>query len=329
MKKLALLLLLLSLGCSNRQTVVVYSPHGADVLRDYEKLFESAHPDIDLQWLDMGSKDVYSRVSAERGRPLCDVWWGAPSTMFAQAAKEGLLEAYRPSWADKIDASFKDAQDRWYATSLLPLAILFNTRKYTREDMPATWDALLGPKWDQRIALRKPLPSGTMRTFISAMITRAQSEDEGIAWLKKLHQATATYPESPNLLFDHLKKNEDRISIWLMPDIIMQRVRNDFPFGYAVLPNTPVLTDCIAIVKNAPHPELAKRFYEFATTPDALVHQAQHYAKLPARNDIDRAQLPPKLIEQNIDAMPLDWDEIAANEEAWCARWEKEVYNAP
>ena len=210
-KLLPVLILLVAAGCASREAIVVYSPHGADMLRDYEQLFEQAHPDIDLQWLDMGSKDVFSRLSAERERPACDVWWGAPTTMFSQAAEEGLLETYRPTWADHATPDARDPQDRWYPTSSSPLAFLFNNRAYKKEDLPNTWDGLLTEEWAGKISIRKPLESGTMRTFLSAMIKRADSEEAGLAWLKKLHAATITYPESPNLLFDHIKKNEERI----------------------------------------------------------------------------------------------------------------------
>ena len=326
---LPLLIVLSASSCSSRQTVVVYSPHGADMLRDYEKLFEDAHPDIDLQWLDMGSKDVFSRVSAERNRPSCDVWWGAPSTFFAQAAEEGLLAPYKPSWWDDVDDDYRDSEDRWYGTSQSPLAILFNTRAYENEDMPNTWDGLLDEEWSGKVTLRAPLASGTMRTFLSAMIARAETDDAGIAWLSKLHDATITYPESPNLMFDHVKKNENRISVWLMRDVIMQRERNGYPFGYKVPTDTPVIKDCVAIVKGAPHPELAKVFYEFVTTKEALLQQAKDYALLPARRSIDASKLPAELTEQVIRPMPIDWTEFAAKEEAWCARWDTEVYHRP
>ena len=56
--------------------------------REVYRTTEEAHPGVDVRWLDMGSKEVLSRVRAERSRPAADVWWGAPSTMFAQAAQE-------------------------------------------------------------------------------------------------------------------------------------------------------------------------------------------------------------------------------------------------
>ncbi|MBI2421440.1 MAG: extracellular solute-binding protein [Candidatus Hydrogenedentes bacterium] len=326
MRRLWMLVGVLLAGCSSQEVVVVYSPHGQEMLGDYKKLFEAAHPNVRVDMLDMGSDEVYGRIRAEQGRPQADVWWGAPSFMFTQAATEDLLAPYTPTWAGAVDPEFKDPEERWYATYRSPLAILFNIDAHKPEDMPRTWDGLLDPAWQGKISLRKPQQSGTMRTFLCSMILRAADENAGIEWLKQLHASTGEYPESPTLLFDHIKKNPDKISVWLMPDVVMQRVRNGYPFGYYMPEDTPVLTDCIGIVKNAPHPEWAQKFYEFVTTEEALAHQAETYAKFPARNDIPREKLPPKLVEQEIDAMEIDWAQFTEKEDGLMKRWEQEVY---
>jgi len=316
-------------GCSPaREVIVVYSPHGPDVGKDYEALFEAAHPNIDVQWLDMGSQEVYNKISMEKNRPACDVWWGAPSTMFMQAAKEGLLDPYKPSWADAVPAADRDPNDLWYGIYQTPLSMFFNSRKYTRDQVPQTWDDLLDPKWAGKITIRKPPASGTMRTFIGAMILRAESEDAGIAWLKKLHAHTKSYQESPQLLFDNIKRSEDLISVWIMPDAVLQRERNGSPFDFHLPKPTPVLTEAIAIVKGAPHRANAELFYEFVTTADAFVHQAEAYAKIPVRKDIDPARLPAWIAQETIDPMPIDWAAFAGQEAKWMDRWEKEVYSA-
>lgn len=328
-RHLMLLLALGLAGCSSREVLVVYSPHGQEMLGDYEKLFEAAHPGVDVQWMDMGSEETFARIRAERGRPAGDVWWGAPSTMFRLAAQEGLLEPYQPTWAECVKPEYRDPKQQWYATFLSPLAIMFNTRGNTRDSVPHAWDDLLDPKWTGRITIRKPPPSGTMRTFLDAMIVRAPDENAGLAWLKRLHAATENYPESPALLFDHLKKQEGLISVWLMPDIVLQRERNGFPFDFYLPAQTPVIAEGIAIIKNAPHPAWARKFYEFVTTKEALAHQAKAYGKPPARTDLDPATLPAWLTQLAVDPMPMDWERLGAREKAWCARWEREVYQAP
>ena len=80
-------------GCShsNKTPLVVYSPHGKDMLEEFAQKFEAANPGVDVQWLDMGSQEAYDRIRTEMANPQADVWWGAPSTIFMRAEKEGLL----------------------------------------------------------------------------------------------------------------------------------------------------------------------------------------------------------------------------------------------
>ena len=193
--------------------------------------------------------------------------------------------------------------------------------------MPETWDGLLDEQWKGKITIRKPLESGTMRTFIGAMVERAESEDAGIEWLRKLHEATSSYPENPQLLFERVKRNEDEITVWIMPDAVLQKNRHGYPFGYYNPPNTPLLKEGIAIVKDAHHREGAGRFYEFVTTQEALIDQAETYGKIPARTDIDPEALPNWMNEQPIVPMPIDWEAFALKNEEWCERWDKEVYH--
>jgi iron(III) transport system substrate-binding protein len=130
-------------------------------------------------------------------------------------------------------------------------------------------------------------------------------------------------------MFDQIKRNDDLITVWIMPDAVLQRERNGSPFDFYLPQPTPVLTEGIAIVKDAPHRANAELFYDFVTTADAFVHQAEAYAKIPARDDIDSSRLPEWMSEQSIEPMKIDWEEFAKNEQHWMDRWESEVYSAP
>src|SRR5437899_10711410 len=99
--------LLFALACSgtrnrSQNKVLIYTPHGQDMLRDFVARYKQAHPEVDCQFLDMGSQEILERLRAERNRPQADLWWGASHTTFQTAAEENLLAPYRPSWADKV-----------------------------------------------------------------------------------------------------------------------------------------------------------------------------------------------------------------------------------
>ena len=91
-------------GNNNSRRLLVYTPHGQDLLKDFIGRYKQQYPDADVQFLDMGSREVLERVRVERNRPQADLWWGASHTTFQIAAEENLLAEFRPSWADKIPA---------------------------------------------------------------------------------------------------------------------------------------------------------------------------------------------------------------------------------
>src|SRR3977135_3700452 len=135
--------------------LLIYTPHGQDLLNDFIDRYKQVHPEADGQVLDMGSREVLARVRAERGRPQADLWWGAAHTTFQQAADENLLAPYRPTWADKVPATARDSQDRWYGTYETPEVIVYNSEAVPAADAPKDWDDVLDPKWRDKILIRK------------------------------------------------------------------------------------------------------------------------------------------------------------------------------
>ena len=125
-----LVALLLSCNRSGNQTahkLLIYTPHGQAQLKDFIARYKQVHAEVDVQFLDMGSREILARVQAERNRPQADLWWGAAHTTFQTAAEENLLAPYRPSWAEKSPADSHDPQDRWYGIYETPEVIVYNS----------------------------------------------------------------------------------------------------------------------------------------------------------------------------------------------------------
>ncbi len=332
MKAVCLVLLVSLAGCGHpsKTPLVIYSPHGKEMLEEFEKEFETANPDVDVQWLDMGSQDAYDRIRTERSNPQADVWWGSPSTIFIRADKESLLAPYRPSWANSVGPDFRSPDDSWYGTFVTPEVIAFNSHLLTKEEAPKEWDDLLDPKWKGKIILRYPLASGTLRTVFSAMIAASVastgSEESGFDWLRRLDANTKAYTSDPTQMYLKLAREEASVSIWDMPDIVLQARVNGYPFGYNVpKKGTVLVTDGIAIVRGCRHPDLAKKFYEFVTTEESLILQANAFYRIPARNDIPKEKLPDWITSASINSMNVDWALVAQRESGWMKRWDEEI----
>src|SRR6266478_5347956 len=153
-------LLVVSFGCSgdHRTPLVVYSPHGRDLLTLFEHRFEALHPDINVRWLDMGSQDVYDRVRSERATPQADVWFGGPSLILAQAARDSLLDCRRAVWADAIAPRGRGTGDCYFAAYETPAVFLYAEKVVSPAEAPQDWDVLLDPKWKGKIIIRDTLP---------------------------------------------------------------------------------------------------------------------------------------------------------------------------
>ncbi len=329
-----LLCVALFLSCSRKpdtSRVVVYSPHGRELLEDYEKSFEQKYPGIDVQWLYMGSQDVLDRIRSEKANPQGDVWFGAPNTMFSQAAGEGLLESYRPSWAEGVPAAAHGANDAWYGTYFTPEVIAYNSKAVKAENAPKDWDDLLLPQWKNRIIIYDPVASGTMRTIFGAILFRYQRQGEiekGFEWLRRLDANTKEYVANPTLLFQKMARGEADVTLWNMPDVELQRKVNHYPLGY-VFPSsgTPYLTEGIALIRGGKNAEWARRYYEFVTTPESLKLAAEKYFRIPARNDISSSELPELIsrAKERVRSMDLDWSVLSAQSRGWMKRWENDV----
>jgi iron(III) transport system substrate-binding protein len=331
----ALPLLLAACGGGDGRTVLtVYSPHGKELLDHYERGFEAANPTVDVQWVDMGSQEVLDRLRAERVNPQADVWFGAPADMFARAATDSLLAPFRPSWAEQVDSAARDERDLWYGTYLTPEVIGYNSRLVSAQDAPQDWDDVLDARWRDKVLIRDPIASGSMRAIFGAQMVRSMREtggpEAGYEWLRRLDANTREYTFNPTILYTKLDRGEGVVTLYNMPDIATLKQRRNMQVDYVIPKSgTPLLVDGIAVVRGAKQPALAQQFYEFVTTPPALRVAADSFLRIPARTDIPPDSLPEWIREARtrITPMPLDRQLLADSLDAWMSYWDSRIRN--
>jgi iron(III) transport system substrate-binding protein len=310
---------------------VLYSPHGRDQLVLLERAFEHKRPDIDVRWLDMGSQEILDRLRFERVNPQADVWFGGPTVIFDRGIKDSLLMPYRPPWADKVDKRAIGPRDLYFPVYRTPAVIAFNSRAVSRAEAPRDWDEVLEPKWKNKIIIRDPMASGTMRAIWGLILVRSlrQTGDtaQGMGWLRRLDGQTKTYTISPALLYEKLARQEGLVSLWDLQDILIS-VAKGMPLGY-VFPRsgTVVIDDAIGLVNGSRHANAARAFIDFAGSQEAQLLAAREVFRLPARTDLPTDSVPFWVTEvkREMIVSDMDWGLLSTHGADWMRYWDQHV----
>jgi iron(III) transport system substrate-binding protein len=331
----ALPALLVAAACGfddGRTPLVIYSPHGREMLQAYEREFEARYPDVDVQWLDMGSQEALDRIRSERANPQADVWWGGPAAMFESAAAEGLLRAYEPTWAGALPPEARDPDARWFGVYVTPMVIMYNTAAVPADAVPRDWDDVLDPRWEGRVLIRDPLASGSMRTIFGMVIDRSVratgDTTAGFDWLRRLDAQTKEYVLNPTLLYQKMARGEGEISLWAMPDVDELKARTSYPLDYVFARSgTPMPVDAIAVVAGTRRPELAQAFVEFVGGMEGVLLAVREHHRMPARTDLPRDSLP-ESTRRALDEIvpePVNWERLQRDAPTWMRWWDERV----
>jgi iron(III) transport system substrate-binding protein len=315
----------------SRIPLVLYSPHGRDLLGLVEKTYEAKHPGVDVRWLDMGSQEVYDRIRSEKANPQADVWFGGPNTIFARGVRDGLLEPFRPSWAEAVPAESRGPGDFYFGLYRTPAVIVYNSAAVPAEEAPKDWDDLLDPRWKGKILIRYPLASGTMRAIFGMVLERSIAEtgspERGFQWLARLDGQTKEYVMNASILVEKIARREGLVTVWDLPDVLLEMRRSrDLAYLFPAS-GTPVIDDAVGLVAGARHPKEARELIEWLGSPEAQLATAGSVYRLPARTDLPSERLPEwarDVLKKMVPAR-MDWDQLEREGQGWMAKWDREV----
>ncbi|NIR42805.1 MAG: extracellular solute-binding protein [Gemmatimonadetes bacterium] len=328
---ITLAVMAVAFGCGDSRTVLtVYSPHGKEQLVLFEERFEALHPEVDVQWVDMGSQEVLDRVRSESANPQADVWYGGPALFFERAAADELLEPYRPSWAGSVLPEARGPGDHYFGVYLTPAVIAYNSEAVDSAEAPRDWDDVLEPRWKGEVLIRDPLASGTMRTIFGMIMYRSIQETgdtaAGYEWLRKLDAQTKEYVLNPALLYQKLARQEGVITLWNLPDVL--RVQDRVHLAY-VLPEsgTPVLVDGVAVVRGAEQGEWARAFVDYLGSVEGQLLAARSAYRNITRTDIPDDSLPDWLVNVKRELVPMevDWALLETRGREWMRYWDASI----
>jgi iron(III) transport system substrate-binding protein len=315
-------------------TVVVYCGVDENWCRAMTTTFEKqtgVHVDMTRQ----SAGEIYARLRAEKENPRGDIWWGGTGDPHLQAAEEGLTDEYKsaslPQLRDWAQRQAERAKFRTVGIYLGALGFGYNKEELARRKLaaPACWSDLIKPEFKGEVQMADPNSSGTAWTALATLI-QLMGEEEGFAYLKKLHANINEYTKAGAAPAQSAGKGETLIGIAFQHDVIDVAKRN-FPVQ-VVSPceGTGYEIGSMSLVKGARHPAEARRFYDWALTVDAQkIGAANRSYQIPSNA---AAPIPPEAPDlSKIKLIEYDFAKYGSSavRTRLLGRWTSEVKNAP
>ena len=314
------------------QVVTLYS---ADGLHDgkpnwYAALFKqfTKETGIRVQYIEGGSGVVVNRVLAERHNPQADVLVTLPPFM-QKAAAEGVLQTYELPAAKVIPAGLKDRSGLWYAMVNNYLCMIYN--KKILPAAPATYDELLAKRFKQRLQYSTPGQAGDGTGVMLQAFHVFGGRDAGFAYLQKLQSNNVGPSSSTGRLAALVNKGE----IWVANgDVQMNLAQTrSYPNIGIFFPKAPdgkrytfALPYEVALVKNAPHPEAARKLIAFMLGKWAQERVSSLALGFPVRTDVYPQDANFKRLQgimKDVAIWTPDWNDIIAHLSGDITRWQQ------
>lgn len=290
---------------------------------------------IEVAMTRKSSGESYAQIKAEKENPKGDVWWGGTGDPHLQAAEEGLTLEYKSPMLDKLRPwAQQQAEQSGYRTVGIYLGVLgygYNTELLAKKGLPEPkcWADLTKPEYKGEVQIANPNSSGTSYTTLATMV-QMMGEDKAFDYLKALHKNINQYTKSGSAPIKAAARGETLIGIVFLHDVVTQIVEG-FPVkSVAPCEGTGYEIGSMSIIKGARHLAAAKKFYDWALTPEAqsLMVKAQAY-QLPSNASVEAPPQAPKASATKL--IDYDFAKYGSSDERrrLLAKWDKEVKDLP
>lgn len=162
----------------------------------YVPLFEkfTEETGAKVEFLSMSSGEVISRIKAEGGKPMADLWFGGGIDAFMQAKEDGILEQYTSPEIETVLPQYKDSEGYWLSKGITVVGFMVNPTLLEEKNLevPKSWKDLADAKYKDEIIMSNPSISGTNYAVVKGLID-LYGEEEAWNYFKKLNDNIPFY----------------------------------------------------------------------------------------------------------------------------------------
>lgn len=291
--------------------------------------FETAFPEITVNFVRMSSGESLTRLRNERENPQFDIWWGGPIDSFIAAKEEGLLEAYDSANLDNIKdpALMRDPDNQWVGIYVGSLGFATNQTFLDENpglEPPTSWDDLLKPEFADQLMVAHPSSSGTSYTALCTVL-QMRGEEAGWEYLRSYAAQVNQFTKSGSAPARFVGQGEAAVGIVFSHDIVAQ-IQDGAPLvltfpeegtGYEI--------GGMGIIKGAAHLDAAQKWFDWALEPTTQELGPKYNAfQAPTVNGASASM--PELLEVNL--IDYDFQFCGESKSDFVDRFTNEIANA-
>jgi iron(III) transport system substrate-binding protein len=314
--------------------LTVYCSVQEEWCRPMTQAFERA-TGIKVAMTRKSSGETYAQIKAEAANPRGDVWWGGTGDPHMQAAEENLSEPYQsPMLPQLLPWARKQAEQSGFKTVGIyagALGYSFNTQQLQRRNLaaPACWADLAKPEYRDEVQVADPNSSGTAYTKVATLV-QLMGEDKAFEFMRAMHRNVNQYTRSGAAPARAVATGESLIGITFLHDAVTQAIAGAPVKIVAPCEGTGYEIGSMSIIKGARNMANAKRFYDWALTPEAqAIATTANSFQVPSNAASKVPPQSPNLAD--IKLIDYDFAKYGSSSERTrlLARWDAEIRNAP
>ncbi|NLF30552.1 MAG: extracellular solute-binding protein [Planctomycetes bacterium] len=273
-------------GCRREEEVdlIVVSPHTEPVQDEFERGFNAWHQarygtPVRVEWRDIGGTaqiTSYVRTQYEHsGSSGLDVFFGGGHPAHKELAAQGLLVplALSEETLAQIPERIKgvrqrDAENRWVGACVSSFGILVNAglAERTGRPVPASWADLAAPAMVDQVSTAGP-KSGSGKAAYELILQSAPDWPAGWQRLLSFWANCKLFTEGASDVPDRIINGEVLAGTCI--DYYAYTLLDDTSLRFVLPVESAVFTpDPIAVLKGAPHPEMAQRFVQYVLSAE-------------------------------------------------------------
>ena len=275
-------------NAKSERGLVIYGSPNLDDLSFLAGAFSKKYPSIKPEVYRATSAAIYNKIVTEArgGRRVFDVVINSGFETHL-LKKAGFFAPYFPKEFNRYGAGFKEAQGFWTTFFTNTHVIAYNTRQVKAEETPKSYEDLLQRRWKGRLMMH----SEDYEWFTNQLLIRG--EEKGLKLMRDLAQQDIIFRRGHTLILQLIAAGEAAASVNSYAYRAERMKQAGAPLQWVAV--EPVVANllCVAVGKDAPNPNRARLFVDFATSKEGQTIVSQRFQRVPGHLDVEAS--PPSL----------------------------------